>query len=107
MIATSLFRPHRPEQEDTGRGWRGQQSVEPLKRVGIAPLHIVEKQHGRLPNLSDSGGKGFVEVKALPAFSERTGLSGRLADFGHQPRQFRELLWREISPARANNIGTE
>jgi len=34
------------------RGGRGQQSVEPLKRVGIAPLHVIEIQQNRLPALS-------------------------------------------------------
>ena len=54
-------------------------------------------------------------MKALPAFGERTGLSGTeqfefrklLTDFRHQPRQFRQLLWPEVRPARANRIGAQ
>ena len=97
MFAARLFRPHRPKHEDSVRGGRGQQSVEPLKRIGIAPLHVVEIQQNRLPALSESGAQRFVEMKPLPAFGERTGLFGLerfefrklLTDFRYQPRQFR------------------
>ena len=115
MFAARLFRPHRPEHQNAGRGGRGQQSVEPLERVGIAPLHVVQIQQQRLPALSESGAQRFVEMQPLPAFGERTGLSGPgqfefrklLADFRHQPRQFRQLLWPEARPARANRVGTQ
>jgi len=46
-------------------------------------------------------------MKALPAFRERRKVSGLVTDFRNQPRQFGELLRREVRPARANNIRTE
>ncbi len=115
MFAAGLFRPHRPKHQNASRGGRGQQRVEPLERIGIAPLHVVEIQQNRLAALSESGVQRFVEMKPLPAFGERTGLSGPeqfefrklLTDFRHQPRQFRQLLRPEVRPARANRIGTQ
>ena len=42
MFAACLFRPHCPQHQNPRRGGRGQQRIEPLKGVGIAPLHVVQ-----------------------------------------------------------------
>src|SRR5207248_6081127 len=99
-----------PKHKDANGGGRGQQRVEPLKRVGIAPLHVIEVQQHRLPALSESGAQRFVKMKAMPAFSKWSGLSGPerfgfrklLTDFRYQPRQFRQSQWSKVRPARAN-----
>src|SRR5262249_40439949 len=69
MLPASLFGSNSPKEENARRGRRGQQSAEPLKRVRIAPLHVVEIEQHRLAAFSESRTERFIEMKTLPALN--------------------------------------
>jgi len=67
------------------------QIEQPVERLGVAPLQVVEQQDERLRVRRHCAQQGVVEMLALPAFGQR--LRGgqrrvRSQQFGQQARQF-------------------
>ncbi len=74
MLASGLFGPQRSQHQNSRRGRRPEQAMEPLEVESglVAPLHVVDKQEQRLARLAEHSVERVVKREALPAFGQGT-----------------------------------
>ena len=74
MSRSDFFRTHGADDQQGRAGVEAQQVVQPLQRVLIAPLQIVEQQEQRLLSAEGGASQRLEELLALPLLGQRFGV---------------------------------
>src|SRR5689334_3406358 len=87
-----------------------EERVQPLERIVIAPLQIVDHQQERSGCSREGRVQSIVEIAALPTVGESHWVADRLfidKSFGQDACDFGALRRRELRPGSSQRIGSE
>src|ERR1700678_780034 len=71
MVATSFPCPYGSQHQETLTPRGSKQEVQPVERIVIAPLQVIDQQQEWLRRQAECGTQRLVKMKALPALRER------------------------------------
>src|ERR1700678_3872800 len=102
MVATSFPCPYGSQHQETVTPRGSKQEVQPVERIVIAPLQVIDQQQEWLRRQAECGTHRLVKMKALPLLRERLW-SGNFGifhqNFREEAHQFCQLWLRQL-PAR-------